>query len=68
VSADDYHASLLAICRRTLRRKNVKKMVSLRLSDRDNEALTKLAERLQMSKAEVVSRALELYAEKHKND
>ncbi len=46
----------------------MKKMVSLRLSDRDNEALTKLAERLQMSKAEVVSRALELYAEKHKND
>jgi hypothetical protein len=40
----------------------VKKLISVRLSDRDNELLKQLAEKLQMTQAEVISRALEMYA------
>lgn len=40
----------------------MKKLISVRLSDRDNELLKQLAEKLQMSQAEVISRALEMYA------
>ncbi len=40
----------------------MKKLISVRLSDRDNELLKQLAEKLQMTQAEVISRALEMYA------
>lgn len=40
----------------------MKKLISVRLSDRDKELLKQLAEKLQMSQAEVISRALEMYA------
>lgn len=39
----------------------MKKLISVRLSDRDNELLKRLAEKLQMTQAEVISRALENY-------
>ena len=41
----------------------MKKLISVRLSDRDNELLKQLAEKLQMTQAEVISRALERYTE-----
>lgn len=41
----------------------MKKLISVRLSDRDNELLKLLAEKLQMTQAEVISRALEQYAQ-----
>lgn len=41
----------------------MKKLISIRLSDRDNELLKQLAEKLQMTQAEVISRALEQYAQ-----
>lgn len=40
-----------------------KKLISIRLSDRDNALLKALSEKLQLSQAEVISRALERYAE-----
>lgn len=44
----------------------MKKLISVRLSDLDNALLKALSERLQMSQAEVISRALERYAETQK--
>ena len=41
----------------------MKKLISVRLSDRDDELLKRLAEKLQMTQAEVISRALEQYAQ-----
>lgn len=46
----------------------MKKLVSVRLSDRDNNLLKLLSEKLQMSQAEVISRALERYAENRQMD
>lgn len=42
----------------------MKKQISVRVSDRDNELLKSLSEKLQISQAEVISRALELYKDK----
>lgn len=42
----------------------MKKLISVRLSDRDNDLLKMLSEKLQMSQAEVISRALECYKDK----
>jgi predicted transcriptional regulator len=42
----------------------MKKLISIRLSDRDRALLVALAEKLQMSQADVISRALEKYAER----
>lgn len=44
----------------------MKKLISIRISDRDKELLAALADRLQISQAEVISRALERYAEAQK--
>jgi len=41
----------------------MKKLISIRLSDRDRALLVGLAAKLQMSQADVISRALEKYAE-----
>jgi len=44
----------------------MKKLISVRLSDRDRALLVTLSGKLQMSQADVISRALEKYAEQKK--